>query len=529
MVSILNGLSALGTGVSAFAGSAALELQKSQLANQSAILADQLATTRETALEGQRQTFQTGLEGQRQTFQAGQTQAEIAARAAQSGAEIAARASEGAATRASEMARTQAEINKPTDLERTFRFLHLNPDGSPMTGDSEPNTSAAPAPTPSPTPATPSSSTPIASTGTTDSTTTGQTADASGTTGAPTPGATPPTPKADATQNPIVRKAIGLPPLGSPEETRRAIAVDVNADPLFKYKTAGQKAIETEQRVAIAEGKMTDPASREVMAHAIAGYQKAPLDNMAMTKPGSPETMSRVFELNPDYQESRYPEVNKAMSAFGSGKEGDQVRYLDVGVQHMQVFDEAVKALASGDIPKLNAMSNWFRTNYGVSAPTTLAGLKQIVTGEIQRAATGGMGTEADRANLQKSLDEARSPQQLQDMTNGFRALLTGQLRGLKRQYESSTGFKDGPFAFDTKLDPETLKVLNPSAAPAPAPTPVGNLGLVRNPDGTVGTPPGPRTVYTDSGPVDVPAIPAPRAAAPNVIRYDAQGNRVSP
>ena len=49
MVSFLNGLSQLGAGVSAFAGSAGLEQQKSDLARQSLVLADQLATTRESA------------------------------------------------------------------------------------------------------------------------------------------------------------------------------------------------------------------------------------------------------------------------------------------------------------------------------------------------------------------------------------------------------------------------------------------------------------------------------------------------
>src|SRR4029077_6154862 len=86
MVSLLNGLSALGAGVSQFAGQAGLELQKSQLANQSAILADQLATTRETRWEGQPHTSQRGLQGQQQTFQAGQN----------------------TQTQAAEMARTQA-------------------------------------------------------------------------------------------------------------------------------------------------------------------------------------------------------------------------------------------------------------------------------------------------------------------------------------------------------------------------------------------------------------------------------------
>lgn len=47
--SLLNGLSTLGTGVSEFAGRAGLEQQRADLAKQNLVLADQLATTRESA------------------------------------------------------------------------------------------------------------------------------------------------------------------------------------------------------------------------------------------------------------------------------------------------------------------------------------------------------------------------------------------------------------------------------------------------------------------------------------------------
>ena len=58
MASLMNGLSAMGAAVSNFAGAAGLEAQKADLAQQQTILADQLATTRETTWEGQREAFQ---------------------------------------------------------------------------------------------------------------------------------------------------------------------------------------------------------------------------------------------------------------------------------------------------------------------------------------------------------------------------------------------------------------------------------------------------------------------------------------
>jgi hypothetical protein len=97
MVSLLNGLSALGQGVSAFAGTAGLEYQKAQLANQSAILADQLATTRETTLQQSRGVIEAAAAEKAQAATAQNTAALIAGRSSDTAAEIAGRTTNTAA------------------------------------------------------------------------------------------------------------------------------------------------------------------------------------------------------------------------------------------------------------------------------------------------------------------------------------------------------------------------------------------------------------------------------------------------
>lgn len=110
--SLMNGLSQMGSGVATFAGQAGLEAQKAQLVNQSAVLADQLATTRETGLQQSAGAIAATAAEKQQTFQAGQTQTEIAARA-----------SEGALTRQAEAARTQATINAmPPDVREAMIY-----------------------------------------------------------------------------------------------------------------------------------------------------------------------------------------------------------------------------------------------------------------------------------------------------------------------------------------------------------------------------------------------------------------------
>jgi hypothetical protein len=481
VVSLLNGLSALGQGVSTFATSAGLEQQKAALAQQQTILADSLATTRETTLQGQQQTFQSG----ENTLNRAAHTADIATE--QSGA-----SARNTATIAGDMARTQATINAPPETIKLLWALGVPlPGATPQTGGSASSGgtsggtgqdyTGAPNPLLGGLP-NPNESAPGATAGTSG---------ASGGTSAPAPSTSgtvtgsPAAPVADPMDNPIVQKALGYPAAGSEDALRRSVAADVKRDPDFMYKTAGQQAIETENRVQVAKGAMTSPATQAANAAMIASYQIKPPDGFALSRPGAAETMAMVSKFNPEYQESRFPEINKAMSAFGSGKQGDIVRSLDVGVQHLDVIDQAASNLGNTNVAVVNSIKNAFQRQFGYTAPTTFEGLKQIVGTEVEKAVAGGIGTGADRTRITDALNSANSPAQLQAVTDGFRSLMAGQLAGLKTQYENDTGFKSGPFAFENKLGPATTKALGAhsgtTAASATATTDPDPLAAARD------------------------------------------------
>lgn len=212
-------------------------------------------------------------------------------------------------------------------------------------------------------------------------------------------------------------------------------------------------------------GMPTNPDDRHKLAVAIAGYQQPSLSSFAISKPEGQAIMSEVMSVNPDYQASRYPEVSRAMTAFGSGKQGDTIRSLNVATQHLSTMDEAAAALKNGDTRLFNAIGNRINQELGVPAPTTFDGLKQIVGTEIEKAVAGGIGSEADRSRLMQALNGANSPAQLSAISKSFKDLMAGQAAGLKRQYEDATGFKTGsPFGFETKLSPETQKAIGLSS-----------------------------------------------------------------
>lgn len=451
---LMNGLSALGAGVAQFAGTAGLESQKALLAQQQTILADQLATTRETTLQKSAGDIAAAAAEKQNTFLGGQ--GDLNRQSAQTIAQTGAGATLGAANIQAAAERYRAD--EPPDAIKMLRALGVQlPGDTPRAGGTPQAGGAGPAA---------SGAAGAAGSATPDTSASGA---GSGTPAAPT---------ADPMENPLVRKALGFPAAGSQEASRMAIAQDVNSDPAFKYKTAGQKASEIESRVAVAEGKMTDPDSRAKMAASIASYQVPALENYALTKPGGPETMAKVMELNPDYQASRFPEIQKAMGAFGSGPQGNVVRSGNVVIQHLDVLDQAAQNLGNTNVGVVNTIKNAFKQQFGSPAPTTFDGLRQIVGTEVEKAVAGGIGASADRDRIMAALNKANSPAQLQAITDGFRSLLVGQLSGLKTQYEDDTGIKAGPFAFENKLAPETRAALagHSGGTAAPAPTPAASI-----------------------------------------------------
>jgi hypothetical protein len=532
MVSFLNGLAAAGAGLADFAGKAASQQMQSDLQMQQLTLANTLATQRDLTVEGVRHGHAMDLQGSSQTFQAGQTDKTIAAQSALEGVRQSGENARAAAQRAAQLQIEKMKLDQEPETIRLLRALGALPSRQPGTagGSAGGGAAAGGAPSPSTTgggatslpgprasggtaadgsvvppspgysgPASPSGSTstapsdaslpslldPTAGLGTTTTGTaatgaSGAPKSGTGTSGIGTSGTgtvASPSPASllapGAALTPILRKALGYPQAGSEEEVRSLMSNDINNDPAFRYKTAGEKAAELENRLAVAKGVMTDPKTRSLMAQGIASYQIEPMSAFALSKPGGSEIMAEVMRLNPQYQVTAYNEKNRAMEAFGTGKEGGIIRNNDASQQHLDTLAQVGVALGNGDLPLLNRLKNTVATQFGVPVPKTFDALKQIVATEVVKAIAGTGGGVEDRQGIMRSLDSANTPEALKDILDGFRGLMLGQIAALKRQYEASTGIKDGPFAFDTKLHPRTreaLKLLDAEpAAPAQA------------------------------------------------------------
>lgn len=145
-----------------------------------------------------------------------------------------------------------------------------------------------------------------------------------------------------------------------------------------------------------------------------------------------------------------------AATAFGTGKQGQQVNSFNVSIAHLNTLDKLADALHNGDVPALNKVAKTVQQETGQSAPTNFEAAKRIVGDEIIKAIVGSGGALADRENAQNQINRASSPAQLKGVIKTYKDLMAGQLKGLRQQYKMSTGADD----FDTHLLPATKEEL---------------------------------------------------------------------
>lgn len=204
-----------------------------------------------------------------------------------------------------------------------------------------------------------------------------------------------------------------------------------------------------------------DPNDLDSVAQMVANYEVAPPSSMRMQTPQGLALMARVKALNPTYQAQEFASRNSAYRAFGSGKQGDQVRSFNVGISHLNTAGDLADALNNGDVRLINKISNQWAEQTGSAAPTNLETAKEVIKAEIVKAVSGAGGGVADRERALSGIDKASSPAQLKGAIEVAKKLMGGQLGGLKRQFEQSTGRKD----FENLLSPDALPYLQTKEA----------------------------------------------------------------
>lgn len=184
----------------------------------------------------------------------------------------------------------------------------------------------------------------------------------------------------------------------------------------------------------------------DAMAKKIASYDFQPLTTIGQRNPKALNIMSRVMELNPDYDATQYGAKKKAITDFGSGTKGDQTRRFNVGLSHLDTLDKLIDAMGGTDIKLYNRLKQEWQTQTGKPAPSNYQAAADLAADEVSAAVIGqgrSAGALADRQGIQAKYAAANSPTILHTNNDTYRQMMSDQLRGLEGQYKAATGLGD--------------------------------------------------------------------------------------
>lgn len=212
-----------------------------------------------------------------------------------------------------------------------------------------------------------------------------------------------------------------------------------------------------------AEGAEPGAPASEGMVDLIGQGKMAPPTGYALRNPKILAIMEQVAQKYPDYDATEYAGKTKAMRDFSSGTPGNSIRSFAVASDHLQQLNGLVDALDNKNVPLINKYGNIIAQQTGSVAPTNFDAAKGIVAKEVLKSIVAGGGGVEERQELAHLLDNAKTEKQLKGVISTYLHLMDAQKSGLIKQYELSTGRKDGATRFNYD-----------SSAPSPATKPGG-------------------------------------------------------
>jgi hypothetical protein len=457
VVSLLNGISSLGAGVSAFAATAGLEQQKAALAQQQTILADQLATTRETGLQASGGVIAAAAADKAQAAQAANIATEQTGANTRNAATIAGTSANttltGSINAAAalklqdfELAKARLVASLPTPEEREVRAYS---GAAPGTAEYRKAVSDMAMVKLGMDPNTYSTSTPAAGGGATAPplpmpSTNGSVSapDVSGTVAPPiaplpgTPGASPPAvgTKATGTSSSLATPS-ALPPViasavqgdsGTPVAALKP-GLGLSYRPIEPGLDKGAPPGGYNERVLLGQ-----PEWLVSMVHGM---------NEGRIEPPTPRSLSDVkslgtpegraarllAEYNPSFDAGLYPARIKMRESIATGPIGDGIQAANTVIQHATEFVDKAADLNNGRIPFFNWVGNNVLDNTGSPRPGNLREAISTLAAEARKVYAGaGGGTQSELDAWEKNFAFSGSPAQ----QGGNISTLVGLLRG---------------------------------------------------------------------------------------------------
>ena len=217
-------------------------------------------------------------------------------------------------------------------------------------------------------------------------------------------------------------------------------------------KEAGRPPSQVEQSqlwTKITKGKLSDEEINSLVD--FYGSGKGVMSTYMARSAEGAAIINGIMKRYPDYNGFNILRRLATDKAFATGTAGNTLRSIEVADDHLETLMKTAAALKNGEVQRANAMMAGLATEFGRQEPVDFNTAKEIVGDEVVKAVTGaGGGTESDRANLKRNIVVGSSPEQFAGQEKTFRALLSGQIKGLYDQAKRGKGDVDEIFPRNT-------------------------------------------------------------------------------
>ena len=200
-----------------------------------------------------------------------------------------------------------------------------------------------------------------------------------------------------------------------------------------------QVAKETKANAVSIDLSSAAGSGTDALAQGIADYRIAPLAGFALARPSGQAVMARVAQLNPKYRAEYYNNFNKTESDATTGKIGTSANAINTAMGHLGVLSNASDALASSNLPALNAIANWAGVQTGQDPVTTYNTIVHRLGPEITKAYLASGGSLGERGTNEADFDPKLSPAQRKANIGASALLFGSKIDALNQQYQRGT------------------------------------------------------------------------------------------
>lgn len=212
---------------------------------------------------------------------------------------------------------------------------------------------------------------------------------------------------------------------------------DAMQDRQFKQQMAMQSkqiAAQREMMQSRLDANKSDPAVIQKTAQMVADGDMT----IGLRDPDRTEIISAAKQINPNYNEGDYKASYQAKQAFATGKQGEQVRFNNNALDHLNTLKAMATALNNKDVPAYNAAANALAKQMGDSTVTNFDVARNLVGQEVVKAIVPGAGGEKEREAAADAFSRSGSPGQILGAASTYGTLLSTQIHGLQQQYNAS-------------------------------------------------------------------------------------------